>query len=250
MNQSKDVKMKAVLLATLLMAVVLVGIPISCQKDDVGDLIVSGKVIDKDTKEGLPNMWIKVDGVTQFGLGRRTETGSTLTNTDGTFNVAIKSIENAAFYDFFANRGSSGHYTEGTDYHGEYYLDSITKNKIPMLFELSKIEPLKINLKNTDPINDADYVGLYFYSDTMGFLRVKTVENFGIGNLKYESPEVDNGTRTEWVGANVNSVINGNILVNEELTIIVTIRKNGQLTEVIKVINGKRNRINKIRIDY
>ncbi|MDB4292320.1 hypothetical protein N9954_02875 [Maribacter sp.] len=250
MNQSKELKMKIAVVTTVLLAVLLLGIPISCQKGDVGDIVISGMVIDQHSKKGIPDLRVKVDGVTQFGFERRTEVGNTHTNTDGAFSISIKSVEDVAFYEFFANRGSSDRYTEGTDYHGELYLDSLANNKIAMLFELSKIEPLKIHLKNTDPIGDDDYVGLHFYSDTMGFQRVKSVENSGIENLKYEAPTFDDGTRTEWIGANVNAVINCNILVNEELWIIIAIRKNGKLTEITKLINGKRNTVNEIDIDY
>ena len=127
--------MKTVVLITLLLVVFLFGVPISCQKDQVGEIVIYGKIIDEQSKAGIPDMQIKVDGVTQFGSGRRTEVGNTRTNTDGTFSLSVKSVENVAFYEFFANWESSGHYTEGTDFHGESYLDSITRNKIPMVFE-------------------------------------------------------------------------------------------------------------------
>jgi len=216
----------------------------------VDRFIISGKVIDKDSKNEISDIRIKVDGVTQFGFGRRVEVGHTFSEADGTFNLVFTGIEKAAFYDFFANRGSSDEYTEETDYHGAFYLDSITENEIPMVFELTKIEELRINLRNTDPVNEKDYVRLYFYSDNMGFERVKSIENFGAENLKYEPPAFDGNTRLAWVGRNVTAVINGTILVNEALSIIVTIRKNGKLTEVIKRINGKRDKVNEIDIDY
>lgn len=242
--------MKTVFSITLVLVIVLLCIPISCQKGGVEDIVVSGLVIDQDTKEGIPNMKIRADGVAQFGLRRRKESGTAYTDSDGTFDIAIKSIENAAFYEFFVNFQNADFYTEETDYYGQIYLDSIAVHQVPIVFELSKIAPLHIHLKNTEPFDDDDYVSLYFYSEKVGFERVKSVENYGAENLKYESSTSDDGTRTEWVGVTVNAVIKGSILVNEKLTLIVSIRKNGQLTEVVKTLKGKRNKINKIHIDY
>ncbi|QCX01139.1 hypothetical protein FGM00_13825 [Aggregatimonas sangjinii] len=242
--------MKTVVFTALVVTIVLLGIPISCQKDSADAIVVSGLVIDRDTKQGIPNMKIRADGVAQFGLDKRIESGNAHTDGNGAFDISIKSIENAAFYEFFVNLENADSYTEESDYHGQLYLDSITEYEVPMVFELSKIEPLHIHLKNTEPFDDEDFVSLYFYSEKMGFERVKSVENYGAENLKYQSSTSNEGTRTEWVGANVNAVIKGNILVDEELTIIVSFRKNGQLTEVVKTLEGKRNKVNEIHIDY
>lgn len=232
----------------LILFLALILICSSCSKDQDNFINVNGKIIYKTGKGAVGGAKLLVSTIQFYSSGTKwsyhkdVDSIIIFTDANGNFNVNLKYDKgddtliqiNVSESDIYTSPGTIG-----------YKLNQ--NNNISI--ELSKLEKVKIFIRNTSPFNSNDTVGFYF-SQWLGKVNLINIQNFGNQNQTYVSQPGIIVNETYWKGTSVNSIINYTVLENKSCNISWNFTKNGISTEKHLEIPIVSNEINEFHIDY
>ena len=222
-------------------------ISFGCSKDDENYININGKVIYKSTNSSIPNakLLIRTKIVkspdSNWSYWSEIDRKEVITDSDGNFNVSLK-YENS-FYGLIAI------FIQKTDNYSSSETSYEVSQNDNIIISLTKLEKVKIFIKNTNPFNSNDTAD-FFLSQWLGNASLINFQNFGNPNETYKSQPGTYQNITFWKGTNVNSIVNYNVEENKPCTISWHYTKNGVLTKNISQIPIISNQINEFQINY
>ena len=211
---------------------------VSCSNDEFNYSIVSGKVIDKNIENGIPNLELKIISKVYRGSYYRysedIDEKYIKTDENGNFSVSIKT-EIDGRIEINAYNGS-----EYSEHYKTYYLSEV----LNVIIELQKFQEFKIIIKNVNPFDNHDYISV---SPENGV--IKRI-NFGSVNEKIEISPGNYQYVNTWKGTNVHSEIIYKVVPNQEIFIVIYKRKNGINTTLFDDLTILPNQIIEYTINY
>ena len=168
---------------------------------------ISGKVIREVTNQPISGITLYLEIVKIHGSGYASyketiDVRNVITDQSGKFEVSLRNSTNTYLIirkeldDIYGAYGGGQNFASDQNY-----------TSIDLTVKLQKFINFKINVKNTAPVNNEDYIDVSFAYDGGQALR-KEILNYGIPNIVYPA-QGGFGERIEtaWLGMNVNSTI-------------------------------------------
>lgn len=213
--------------------------------DTEGTLKIEGKVLDENTKTGIPWKNIIVQGlVINNNKSEAIEAGQFSTDSSGSFVYSLRKIKGAYDYNFC--------FIGNSDYPvtiKKKSLFALKKNAKYQFFSLSKLVELtiKLNRKSKTPV--CDTLRLYWESDGIygGSLYPYKINNFERSN---NSVGFTTNRDLIWIGGNVNSAINTKVFADKETVLCWELYRNGWRKEFTDTITCRRDFANIVYFSY
>lgn len=173
-----------------------------CNSDDVDYATINGSVQRAVNGEGIAGQSVRVMtrkniGSGMFGTIRELDRKDIITDENGNFSVAL--INEANAYATIAYEGDDDYFGSGS--YRDYAIDE------PIIIEADKYIKFKILVKNTNPVDENDFIRIDFYAGLSSVKRTG-IENFGIENTVYPADgNAGSWEEASWTGTNVNSIV-------------------------------------------
>jgi hypothetical protein len=209
-----------------------------------GILKIKGKVLDEETKTGIPLKNIIVQGLV-FSNDKQEpiEAAEFSTDSSGNFSFSFKKIKDARYYNFCMVGDSDYLFTTKT-----LGLMEIEKNAEFLSFSLNKLTNLTIKIYRKSKSPACDTIRLIWGSDgAYGWaLWPYKIINYGVGNSSGLNPNFD----LYWIGGEVNSTITTKVFSGKRTELIWEIYRNGTRKLFTDTITCKRDFANIVYFTY
>ena len=180
---------------------------LACSSDDVDYTTVNGRVERAINGDGIANQLVTVMTRKSSGSGlfltiKELDRKEVVTDANGNFSVAL--INEVDAFVTIVHQGDEDY--SGSASYKDYPMDK------PVIIEADKFIKFKVFVKNTNPIDENDFIKIDFFAGLSNVIRTN-IENFGIDNTYHpEEPLPGGGTigpweETSWTGINVNSIV-------------------------------------------
>ena len=203
-NQAKNLKCIVILIFVMLFSN-------SCTKSEVSESFyktkINGKVIREVTNQPVSGITLYLEIVKIYGSGygsykETIDVRNVTTDQNGNFEVSLRNSTNTYLVIRKEFDNIYGAYSGGQNFAADQ-----NYSNIDLTIKLQKFINFKINVKNTAPSNNEDYIDVSFAYHRGQAIR-KEILNFGIPNIVYPAqggfgPRIE----TAWQGINVNSTI-------------------------------------------
>ncbi len=204
----------------------------------VGFLELKGKVLDEDTKVGIPNKTIIVHA-DFFNGGDQTLSylDNFLTDSSGYFEYTLRKVRTVSFYSFTVEGDSV--YEASGNYFG---LTDLKEDGKSLSFYLKRLTDLTIiiNRINKSPLRDT----LFVTWKTNG-IDGRTMYPYKIENYRINS---DKGLA--WVGGDVKSVVKTKVYADKKTIVRWELLRDGQKKVLTDTIFCLRNVANSATLNY
>ena len=179
---------------------------LSCSSDDVDYATIDGKVERTLNGDGIPNQKVLVMTSKRVRSGmlgsvKELDRAEVITDADGNFSTSLV-VDSDAFISIVH---------EGDD---EYSGSGIVTD-YPMgqkvVIKTDKYIKFKIAVKNTDPIDENDFIHIELFGGLLSNVVRTGIENFGVENTQHPKQQLPGGgaigawEETSWTGTNVSS---------------------------------------------
>lgn len=203
-----------------------------------GTLDIQGKVLDENTKEGIPNRKVIIKGLVYIdSKPLYTEAGQFYTDSIGHFSFTMRKTKGAYSYSFLFVGDSS--YSVSTQ---EIFLAELTTNSKYLSFCLNKLTDFTIKIERCSktPLYDTLFVS-WKTNDLDGrTIYPHKLTNYGI------APDLE----FRWIGGNVKSVIKTKALANKNTVICCELFRNGKKKEISDTVWCEKNVNNYFSFKY
>ncbi|WP_435579304.1 hypothetical protein [Gilvibacter sp.] len=229
-------------LKLVLVTALFFGVFSNCALEEENSQRVRGKLVSEVSGEGIPNT--RVDGMVQKSSGsgffsNTVDLGRAEIVTDANgefeFNVGYESRKDWVWF----VKPDEDQSTAILNLIPRFDMDDLEEG--PVLLYVREFHPLEIEIKNTTPFDENDFIGVsvfftvqqnnnevnarYFHNVFYAF------ENRSGVNLPWDPPADDDGLRPEWLGDSIDTTLFGRLQEATEYKVIWNVRKNGVWTE-------------------
>lgn len=189
---------------TLYLLLTIILILTSCSFDDTNYVTINGKVERAINGEGIADQSVivmtrKAHGSGLFAYTEVLDSIEVITDANGNFStVLINDVD--AFITIV--------YQGDEDYSGSVVFENYPINE-PVIIKVDKFIKFKIFVKNTDPLDENDFIKIDLFTGITQARRTN-IENFGIENTHHPANPIYNTgawEETSWTGINVNSIV-------------------------------------------
>ncbi|CAL2081189.1 conserved hypothetical protein [Tenacibaculum sp. 190524A05c] len=225
--------------------------------ENLNDFLLEGKVVDDVTNEPVANIEIDyevcdvIPGSIFYRCSKKDE-GKVLTDSNGEFSVVINYEERDNDLKFYTHSKNDKY--DATSFQYRYEIETLMNEDLPVL-KVSRLAPVKIRVKNTNPFNEEDHIEFVNYRGEVdsGYYNLvsKTITNYENQNVIYDDG-VTYSSALEWKGKSVNSLVEGKLSGGyKKVYIEYVVVKNGvrerRKTEAITL---NPNSVNEYLIEY
>ncbi len=224
---------------------------VSCSIDD-DYATINGRVQRALNGDGIADQTVIVMTRKHTGSGlfltyKELDRTEVVTDVNGNFSVAL--INDVDTFVTIVYEGDEDY--SGSGVYIDYLIDE------PVIINVDKFIKFKIFVKNTDPIDENDFIKIDFFAGLNNVKRTEIV-NFGIDNTYHpEEPLPGGGSfgayeETSWTGIDVNSTVNYSVPETaESFKIFWYMKKNGIDTDgFTNDIPYNINQVNPFSFDY
>lgn len=237
-------KMNLVIIKFLIFIAFASGVVIGCVNTE-GTLKIKGKVLDENTKTGIPGKNIIVQGlVNSNNKLEPIEAGQFSTDSSGCFTYSLRKIKGAYHYNFCLIGNSEYPITIN-----KMTLYDIKRNAKFLFFSLNKLVDLTIKLNRKSKTPACDTLRLIWESNGVygGSLYPYKINNYGRTNNSFGiTSDVD----LIWIGGNVNSTINTKVFADKITKLNWELYRYGKRKEFTDTITCKRDFANIVYFTY
>lgn len=225
---------------------------LSCSSDDGDYANINGTVQRAINGEGIANQSVivmtrKHTGSGMFSSIKEIDRTELITDANGNFSTSLKSAGDA--FVTVVYQGDENY--AGSPSFEDYPIGE------PVIIAADKYIKFKIFVKNTDPVDENDFIKIDFYAGLANVERTK-IENFGIDNTYHPEETLPGGgtsgawEETSWTGMDVNSIVYYSVPESaEDFKIRWIKKKNGVETDgFTNDIPYKINEINTFSFEY
>lgn len=220
------------------------GVVIGCVNTE-GTLKIKGKVLDENTKMGIPGKNIIVQGlVNSSNKLEPIEAGQFSTDSSGCFTYSLRKIKGAYHYNFCLIGNSEYPITIN-----KMTLYDIKRNAKFLFFSLNKLVDLTIKLNRKSKTPACDTLRLIWESNGVygGSLYPYKINNYGRTSNSFGiTSDVD----LIWIGGNVNSTINTKVFADKITKLSWELYRYGKRKEFTDTITCKRDFANIVYFTY
>ncbi len=211
-----------------------------------GNLKISGKVLDEDTKKGIPGKDIIIQGLVSAKNNNKlvpVEAGRFSTDSSGSFTYLLKKIKGVKHYNFCFVGDSDYIFTTN-----ELNLYELKSNAKYLFFSLSRLSDLSVQIKRKSKSPVCDTLCLAWESDGVyfWFLCPYSVNNFG--TCKSFDPASDMGLT--WIGGNISTTVNTKVFADRKTKLSWELYRNGKRQVFTDTITCKRDIANTVYFTY
>jgi hypothetical protein len=210
-----------------------------------GNLKIKGKVLDENTKTGIPWKSIIVYGLVDINnRSEPIEAGQFSTDSSGCFSYSFMKVKNARYYNFSMVGDSDYVFLTKT-----LGLMELEQNAKYLVFSLSKLVDLtiKLNRKSKTPV--CDTLRLCWDSDGVygGSLYPYKIINYKQTNNSFG---LSSDRDLMWVGGSVNSIVNTKVFADKRTRLSWELFRNGKRKDYTDTITCRRDVVNVIYFAY
>ena len=188
----------------LTLAVSLLLLSTSCEKEELDYAIINGKVQRYVNGNGIANQSVivmtkKVNGSSIFSSITDLDRKEVVTDINGNFSISLLSDVDAFISVLY--RGNEDYFGSGIA--RTYSIDE------PLIIEVDKFIKFKIFVKNNNPFDENDFIKIDFFAGLSNEVRTG-IENFGIENTYQPFPSDGLNSAWDealWTGIDVNSIV-------------------------------------------
>ena len=216
-----------------------------------------GKVVRELTNENLAGKTIFLKSVKVYGTGHSSyskiiDSKEVTTNAEGTFELDMKNSDNTYLTVYKYSDDNYSGFGASEAFPGNEFSPNDE-----VLIKIQKFIKFRINLKNTTPVNDDDYVNVNFIYSTGQTIRTQIL-NFGIPNIIYPAENLAGGgqigprVESAWQGMNVNSAIFYSVSEDSQIFKLYWEKKKNGIVEkgVTNEIQNNINIVNEYDFNY
>jgi hypothetical protein len=210
-----------------------------------GTLKIKGKVLDENTKTGIPLRGVVVQGLVNFDNKLvPIEAGQFSTDSSGSFTYSLKKIKDAYFYNFCPVGDSD--YLSKTRYLGLYELE---QNANSLSISLSRLVDLTIKIYRESKKPVFDTLSLSWESNGVSCwsLYPYKITNFG-KTLNYSG--LTSATELCWIGGSINSTVKTRVFADKRTKLYWDLIRNGKRKEIFDTITCRRDFVNTVYFTY
>jgi hypothetical protein len=210
-----------------------------------GTLKIKGKVIDENTKTGIPWKNIIVQGlVNNDNKLEAIEAAQFSTDSAGCFTYSLKKIKGAYNYNFcfIGNPEYSVAINKMT-------LFELKRNSKFLFFPLSKLVDLTIKLNRKSKTPECDTLRLYWESNGVFGVSLYPYKIYNYGRTK-NSFGLTSGSDLIWIGGYVNSTVNTKVFADKKTILSWELYRSGKRKEFTDTITCKRDFANIVNFIY
>jgi hypothetical protein len=210
-----------------------------------GTMEIKGKVLDENTKTGIPRKNIFVQGLVRTEEQYDSiEAGQFSTDSLGCFTYSLMKVKDAHFYNFSMAGDSDYRFINRT-----LGLPELEQNAKYLSFSLSRLVNLTIKLFRKSITPGCDTLRLIWESDGVfgGSLYPYKIQNYGRANNSFGlTPEYD----LIWIGGKVNSTITTKVLEDKKTELTWELYRNGRRKIFTDTITCRRGFANIVKFTY